>query len=96
MRNVRSTATGQVVGVYADGVQAHAAAAPMEHHRVEYDNVSRFGFSHLPGPRMGRPSPAEQEAQQFYREQLLALIAHAAEQRPIGEGCQCVACPVPR
>jgi len=93
MWNVRSTATGQAVAVYADEAQARLVAAPMEHHRVEYDNSARFGFSHLPRPRMGQPSLVEQYARQHQREQLDALIAHAAEGRPLGGGCQCGACP---
>jgi hypothetical protein len=96
MWNVRSTATGQTVAVYANEDQAHAVAAPMEHHRVEYDNWARFGFSHLPRPRMGQRSPVEQYAQRHQREQLAALTKHAATGEPIGQGCQCAACPTPR
>jgi hypothetical protein len=93
MWTVRSTATGQTVSVYADEAQARAVAAPMEHHRVEPDNAARWGFSHLPRPRMGKPSPAEQDAQRYRAEQLAALIAHADEGRPLGGGCRCGACP---
>jgi hypothetical protein len=99
MWNIRSTATGQTVAVYADPDQARVVAAPMEHHRVEHSDWSRFGFAHLPRPRMNEASHAEQYAQRYRREQLDALIAHAADGRPLGGGCRCGACPheeVPR
>lgn len=93
MWDIVSTATGQTVATYATREQAEEAAVPMEHHRAWFDESSRFAFSHLPRPRMGQLSHAEQYARQHQQEQLEALMAHARDGRPLGGGCQCVACP---
>lgn len=88
-----SSATGQTVGTYATRKQANEVAAPMEHHGVALDQSSRFGFAHLPRPRFGEPSHVERAVAEFWADQVDALMAHAAEGRPLGHGCRCVACP---